>query len=95
MVSVVASLLVAGVKPGVPDSSGNFPLHLACLGEDDRATDGDYLGCVRALLAKGVKVTARDGNRHTVIHAAARGGGEGDSRGGFRGVEERGRKGFR
>ncbi|GMH77688.1 hypothetical protein TrRE_jg1241 [Triparma retinervis] len=58
----------------MPDSSGNFPIHLACLGEDEGRLGG-YVGCVEALLEQGgVPVKVRDGNKHTIIMAAARGG---------------------
>ncbi|GMI41660.1 hypothetical protein TrCOL_g12791 [Triparma columacea] len=72
--SVVLCLLGKGCRVSVPDSSGNFPIHLACLGDGGGNLEG-YVKCVEAMIdVGGVPVKARDGNKHTIVIAAARGG---------------------
>ena len=62
-----------------PDASSLFPIHLAAAGESgivpySEAEDNRRVQCVQLLLNAGVPLTMKDGNRQTIIHAAARGG---------------------
>jgi hypothetical protein len=78
---IVRKLLSTGCKFNSPDASGNFPLHIAASGssdvfnEEDREQDErNRLECVKMLLNAGVPLSMKDGNKQTVLHAAARAG---------------------
>ena len=75
---LVRNLLRKGAKPNTPDASGLFPLHLAASGMNgevsNESEDCKRLECVKALFAAGVPITMRDGNKQSVLHAAARAG---------------------
>ena len=78
---VVRKLLSTGCKFNSPDASGNFPLHMAASGtsdlsnEDGRKQDeSNRMECVKMLLNAGVPLSMKDGNKQTVLHAAARAG---------------------
>lgn len=75
---LVKKLLEKGAKHNVPNASSLFPLHLAAGGEyhEISATNEDNhrLACVQLLLDHGCNLNIRDGNKQTVLHAAARGG---------------------
>lgn len=86
-VTVVQALLQIGLcNCKSPDSSGTYPIHLACSGlgdgvgtdrskEYDEEEDKQRLGCVRLLLDKGrVPLPMKNSSRQTVLHCAARGG---------------------
>lgn len=69
-----------------PDSSGSFPLHLACSGlgqgictsnddEYDEVEDRRRLACVRILLDEGrVPLSMKNQSKQTCLHCATRGG---------------------
>ncbi|HEX5830962.1 MAG TPA: ankyrin repeat domain-containing protein [Gemmatimonadaceae bacterium] len=68
---LVRALLDAGADVGLRDSEhASSPLGWACFGADHVAdTDGDYEGCVRALLDAGARVRA---DEHQPQHAGVR-----------------------
>jgi ankyrin repeat protein len=75
---LVGSLLKNGAEWNSPDASGLFPLHLAAAGEykENPSSEEDARRqiCVKLLLDNGVPLTMKDGNKQTVLHAAARAG---------------------
>ena len=75
---LVKKLLEKGAKHNVPNASSIFPLHLAAGGEyhgiSAENEDNYRLTCVQLLLDHGCNIKIRDGNKQTVLHAAARGG---------------------
>ncbi len=79
-VYVVRALLEIGkCNCKTPDSSGTYPLHLACsgLGESskyDAEEDKRRLQCVQLLLEEGnVPLPMKNSSKQTVLHCAARG----------------------
>lgn len=79
--AIVRALLQKACKLNSPDASGTFPLHMAASGtrgatENVACDQEDRLRteCVRMLLEAGAPISMRDGNKQTVLHAAARAG---------------------
>ena len=76
--NLVRALLENGAKYNTPDAAGSFPLHLAAVGSnsDEYCEEEDLrrLDCVKLLLNSGAPLQMKDGNKHTVIHSAARTG---------------------
>jgi len=84
--SVVRALIFLGkCNCKSPDSSGTYPIHLACsgLGDGIRNTDATYdenedrrrLECAKLLLDVGnVPLPMKNSSKQTVLHCAARGG---------------------
>ena len=74
------TLLDNGAKYNIPNPSGFFPLHLAASGEYHAGHDmplqeqENRLACVQLLLDAGAPRTMADGNKQSVLHAAARTG---------------------
>jgi acyl-CoA synthetase (AMP-forming)/AMP-acid ligase II len=78
---IVRKLLSKGCKFNSPDASGNFPLHMTASGisdvsdvHDAEQDDLDRTECVKLLLNAGAPLSMKDGNKQTVLHAAARAG---------------------
>mmetsp|Transcript_27800 Transcript_27800/g.43134 ORF Transcript_27800/g.43134 Transcript_27800/m.43134 type:complete len:1083 (+) Transcript_27800:48-3296(+) len=85
---LVKELLRYGCKCNIPDASGIFPIHLACAGKGDMASntsgkeesqvDNEHkrrLKCVKLLLDDGkMPIMIKDGNKQTILHCAARAG---------------------
>jgi acyl-CoA synthetase (AMP-forming)/AMP-acid ligase II len=75
---LVRALLAKGCKANQPDSSGSFPIHLAC-SHLEKAADSDEEDvarreCVKMLLSAGTPIAIKDGNKQTILHSAARSG---------------------
>eukprot|EP00977_Amphora_coffeiformis_P016939 scaffold5364_cov164-Amphora_coffeaeformis.AAC.37 len=76
---LVHALLLKTAKFNTPDAAGMFPLHLAAAGgihgdEYNEEEDWRRLECVKLLLASGAPIQMKDGNKHTLLHCAARSG---------------------
>lgn len=73
---LVRALLDKGCKANVPNSSGAFPIHLACSQLEGAADPGqedlNRRECVRMLLETGTPISIKDGNKQTILHSAAR-----------------------
>lgn len=73
---LVRALLDKGCKANVPNSSGAFPIHLACSQLESAADPGqedlNRRECVRMLLETGTPIAIKDGNKQTILHSAAR-----------------------
>ncbi len=73
---LVRALLDKGCKANVPNSSGAFPIHLACSHLESAADPGqedlNRRECVRMLLETGTPIAIKDGNKQTILHSAAR-----------------------
>jgi acyl-CoA synthetase (AMP-forming)/AMP-acid ligase II len=79
MSKVVEKLLQKGSKFNSPDASGMFPILLAASGEsrsDHTNVDDECarLECIKLLLLAGTPLTMKDGNKQSILHAAARAG---------------------
>ena len=78
MPSLVKKLLDKKAKFNTPNASSLFPLHLAASGEVHEVSadeeDERRLLCVKYLLEAGSPLSMRDGNKQTILHAAARAG---------------------
>jgi ankyrin repeat protein len=76
--TLVKKLLQKKSRFNSPDASGVYPLQLAASGGEgeDSSVEEDKrrLECIRFLLDAGAPITMRDGNKQTVLHAAARAG---------------------
>lgn len=68
---LVRRLLRQKAKYNSPDASGLFPMHLVGAGE---SRDVERKECVQALLEAGAPLAMKDGNKQTILHAAARSG---------------------
>lgn len=77
---VVKGLLRKGCTFQLPDASGMFPIHLAATGVGHDSNQNNIcesearIECIRLLLDAGVPITIKDGNKQTLLHAAARAG---------------------
>lgn len=72
-------LLLKGAKFNIPDAAGMFPIHLAAsrdtkLEEYSEEEDLRRSECVQLLLEMGAPLPMKDGNKHSVLHCAARSG---------------------
>ena len=74
--SLVKKLIEKQSKFNSPDASGLYPIHLAASSEAEQSEEEGLrrLQCVKLLFEAGVPLTMRDGNKQTVLHAAARAG---------------------
>jgi ankyrin repeat protein len=77
--TLVKELLERNSKFNSPDAAGVYPLHLASSGLDtdernQEQEDLRRLECVKALFEAGAPMAMRDGNKQSVLHAAARAG---------------------
>jgi acyl-CoA synthetase (AMP-forming)/AMP-acid ligase II/ankyrin repeat protein len=81
--ALVKQLLERHAKLNSPDAAGLYPLHLAASDVDDGSSSSSSAKeeettrrskCVQYLLEAGTPVTMRDGNKQSVLHAAARAG---------------------
>jgi hypothetical protein len=71
---VLAALLRTTKNLLIPDASASFPIHNLCLGTTGTAEA--RFECLRMFLER-VPLTVRDGNKATLVTAAARGGNAG------------------
>ncbi|KAL7494057.1 hypothetical protein ACHAWT_002825 [Skeletonema menzelii] len=72
---LVRALLDKGCKANVPNSSGAFPIHLACAHLESANPGQEDLNrreCVKMLLENGTPIAIKDGNKQTILHSAAR-----------------------
>eukprot|EP00984_Skeletonema_dohrnii_P023243 scaffold12335_cov116-Skeletonema_dohrnii-CCMP3373.AAC.2 len=73
---LVRALLDKGWKANTPNSSGAFPIHLACShlesADNPGLEDLNRRECVRMLLEAGTPIAIKDGNKQTILHSAAR-----------------------
>ena len=68
--ALVQALVEHGANAKSPDPAGLFPWHLASGG----GPEPDRLCIVQLLHAQGIPWTMKDGNRHSILHCAARSG---------------------